>query len=531
MLIKAFGPTFSQSLSLSKGISISEYCKKALIAGPEELGKAWSVMSTRVLLRMAEEVRTDEGLKRRLLERDFALEARSYLLEKWREEWNSAISIAKMTDLSMPHEWYPRTRELTRRIEYHWGPTNSGKTYSALNRLKTAKTGVYCGPLRLLATEVYEKLNASGVKCNLLTGQERIAVPGATHIACTIETLDIENYYDVAVIDEIQMIADENRGAAWTHALLGLNCTEIHLTGDERAKSIVEKLMKYTEDLLLFTEYKRLSPLTVQPILSTLDDLQPGDCIVAFSRKTCHKLRNLVEKRFKCSIIYGNLPPETRRVQARKFNEREETKMLVATDAIGMGLNYNINRIIFYETEKNDGTRVRSLTPHEIRQISGRAGRYQQPGFVTAFDSLDLNRISLSLSSKLPEKQFKRAALFPSFEQLESFAHDVQMHSNHVLSYAEVLRKFADLVNIEGHYFLQNMKDVVFLAEKVGHVGLDLRDMFVFTRAPVRVTIPSNVYGFVRIAEDFHRNKKVKLRGIREKGDKLEKLEHYYFCN
>ena len=529
LLTKAFGNDFAKAVKAAKGVSLSDFCKEALITGPDELGKAWSVMSSRVLMRMAKEIHQSEGLKFRLLERDFALEAKDYLIKHYTEEWESALALAKITDLRMPHEWFPRARELTRRIEYHWGPTNSGKTHAALDRLKTAKHGVYCGPLRLLATEIYERLNAAGVKCNLLTGQEKITVQGATHTACTIETLDFDNYYDVAVIDEIQMIADPDRGSAWTHALLGLPCTEIHLTGDERAKGIVSSLLQSTGDLLVMKEYKRLSPLTIQPVISKLEDLREGDCIVAFSRKTCHRLRSLIETRFKCSIIYGNLPPETRRLQARRFNEREEAQILVATDAIGMGLNYNISRVVFYETEKNDGQRNRPLTGYEIRQIAGRAGRHLQPGYVTAFDLEDSNRIRLGIEHKLPDKQLKRAALFPSFEQLQSFATDLQTHSNHSLTYSEILNKFADLVHLDGHYFLQHMTDAIFLAQKLQHVPMSLRDVFTFTHAPVRVSIPSNVHGIVRFAEDYQREKKVRLRGIKDKGDRLEKLEHHYF--
>jgi len=531
LITEAFGPDFAQALQAAKGMSIAHFCKEALTTGPDELGKAWSVMSSRVLLRMAKEIHQSDSLKSRLLERDFALEAKDYLLKHYREEWESALALAKITDLRLPHEWFPRARELTRRIEYHWGPTNSGKTHAALNRLKTATNGVYCGPLRLLATEVYERLNAAGVKCNLLTGQEKIAVQGATHTACTIEMLDFDNYYDVAVVDEIQMIADSDRGSAWTHALLGLPCTEIHLTGDERAKGIVTSLMESTGDLLLMKEYKRLSPLTVQPGISKLEDLREGDCIVAFSRKTCHRLRSLIEKRFKCSIIYGNLPPETRRVQARRFNDRENAQVLVATDAIGLGLNYNISRVVFFETEKNDGKKVRPLTGYEIRQIAGRAGRHLQPGFVTAMDPEDCRRVKQAIEHKLSDTALKRAALFPPFDQFQAFANDLQTHSNHTLTYSEILHKFADLVHLDGQYFLQHMTDVVFLAQKLQHVPMALKDVFTFTHAPVRVKIVSNVQGIIRFAEDFQMEKKVRLRTIRDKGDKLEKLEHTYFRN
>lgn len=100
----------------------------------------------------------------------------------------------------MPHEWYPEARKMIRRIHYHMGPTNSGKTRSALEKLKTAKNGIYCAPLRLLSWEVAEKLKKAGVVCNLLTGQEKSTLDEATHLACTVEMCDLQSIYEVAVI-------------------------------------------------------------------------------------------------------------------------------------------------------------------------------------------------------------------------------------------------------------------------------------------------------------------------------------------
>ena len=148
-------------------------------------------------------------------------------LKKAKVDLGSSIDSFKIlctyTDLRAPHEWYPYTRLLRRKIIYHGGPTNSGKTYHALKRLKEADPnlggGVYAGPLRLLALEIYEKLNSDGVYTSLLTGQEQRFVPFGTHLSCTIEMLNIERNYDVAVIDEIQRIGNEQRGWSWTRAL------------------------------------------------------------------------------------------------------------------------------------------------------------------------------------------------------------------------------------------------------------------------------------------------------------------------
>lgn len=137
------------------------------------------------------------------------------------------------------------------------GPTNSGKTYSALQRLKEAKKGLYLAPLRLLATEVYQTLTDQGIYTNLYTGQEIREIPFATHTCATVEMGTSDTDYDVVLIDEIQMIADPFRGYAWTRSLLGIRCQEIHLCGGMEAKGIVEKMVKLCGDDLEVHEYVR----------------------------------------------------------------------------------------------------------------------------------------------------------------------------------------------------------------------------------------------------------------------------------
>jgi len=138
----------------------------------------------------------------------------------------------RAVDMSNPHFWYPKAREIKpRNIICHVGPTNSGKTYNALKELQNAKSGIYGGPLRLLAWEVCDKLRGQGVRCNLRTGQERDVVEAATHDSCTVEMVDLSRHYQCAVLDEVQLIGDSDRGWAWTQALLGLCASEIHLCG------------------------------------------------------------------------------------------------------------------------------------------------------------------------------------------------------------------------------------------------------------------------------------------------------------
>lgn len=151
----------------------------------------------------------------------------------------------KLADLRYPVEWYPATRVVQRKIVLHVGPTNSGKTYHALKRLEQADTGIYAGPLRLLAHEVYTRLNAKGKLCDLITGDEKVVQggDGAQMKSCTVEMVPLNADVDVAVVDEIQMIGHKERGWAWTQALLGLKAKEIHLCGEERSVPLIRELV------------------------------------------------------------------------------------------------------------------------------------------------------------------------------------------------------------------------------------------------------------------------------------------------
>ena len=177
----------------------------------------------------------------------------------------SARTLLSCSDLRIPHEWYAPARLMRRKIIYHAGPTNSGKTYHALKRLREADPakggGLYCGPLRLLALEVYDNLNRQGIYCNLITGQEKRLLPFHTHTSCTVEVANLRTPYEVAVIDEIQMIADKSRGYAWTRALLGLCASELHVCGGGEAADIVRQLAANTGDSFELKTYNRLSEL------------------------------------------------------------------------------------------------------------------------------------------------------------------------------------------------------------------------------------------------------------------------------
>lgn len=274
-----------------------------------------------------------------------------------------------------PKDEYVETRTMKRKIYIHLGDTNTGKTYNAIERLKTARRGVYLSPLRILALENFEKLNSEGIVCDLLTGEEEVLKPGATHISCTIEKVNLKEHYDIAVIDEIQMIKDEHRGMAWSRALLGLKCDEIHICGAANARYILETVLQDCGDDYEIKEYTRSIPLIVEERNFTYKDIKKGDAVVVFSKKRVLEIaQNYSNKGIKVSVIYGDLPPEVRKAQYQQFINKI-TKILVTTDAIGMGVNLPIRRIIFLNIKKFDGEEIRELTSQEVKQIAGRAGR------------------------------------------------------------------------------------------------------------------------------------------------------------
>jgi hypothetical protein len=248
------------------------------------------------------------------------------------------------SDLRNPGEWYPAARALRRKLIMHVGPTNSGKTYQALQRLEKASSGWYGGPLRLLAHEVFNRMNSKGITCNLRTGEEvRILDINARITASTIEMFAEGNTYDVAVIDEIQMIASPQRGYAWTTALLGLRASEIHLCGEEAAVPLITSIAKELGEEIEVNRYERLSPLTTESeAIKSYNRVKPGDCVVAFSRKSIFAIKENIERDtgMRCALVYGALPPESRTMQADLFNDpNNEYDVIVASDAVGMGLN------------------------------------------------------------------------------------------------------------------------------------------------------------------------------------------------
>ena len=295
------------------------------------------------------------------------------------EERNSWIKASIITAIP---EKYPDLYPLARKIHCHFilhiGPTNSGKTHAAMQRIREEGSGIYLAPLRLLAFEQYELLNGDGFPCSLVTGEEREIIEDAKIQASTVEMMDPLAKYAVAVIDEAQMVADKDRGWAWTAAILGVCCPEVHICASPDAEDILVSMIRECDDSYEIVRHERQTKLLpdTQKHFSFPKDVQKGDALIVFSRRNVHAVAyELRKKGIFCSIIYGNLPYDVRQAEAKRFSSGE-TDVLVATDAIGMGLNLPIRRVVFLELSKYDGVSRRMLKPSEAKQIAGRAGRY-----------------------------------------------------------------------------------------------------------------------------------------------------------
>ncbi len=275
-----------------------------------------------------------------------------------------------------PDHLVDKAKQLKRCFVLHVGPTNSGKTHDALEALKAAGNGTYLGPLRLLALEMFDRLNAAGVPCSLLTGEESIPTDGAQVVSSTVELCSFQTHYQVAVIDEAQLITDDERGSAWLKAICCVDADEVHICLAPEALKIVETLVAQFDDPYTVVHHERLVPLEYRGRLESFEQLQPYDAVICFSRKNVLSTAAHLERLgFKASVIYGALPPLARRNEVEKYTAGE-TNLIVATDAIGMGISLPIRRVVFAETRKFDGRQTRDLTSGEVRQIAGRAGRY-----------------------------------------------------------------------------------------------------------------------------------------------------------
>ena len=323
------------------------------------------------------------------------------------EEQKSLREIRELLSQYSPDHYIDYGQHLYRQFVLHVGPTNSGKTFDAIQYLKGHTPGTYLGPLRLLALEMFDKLNDAGVPCSMLTGEESIPVDGARVVSSTIELCDFRTHFRCAVIDEAQLIADKSRGAAWLKAICMVNADVVHICMAPEALHYIESLVKNFSSDYQVVWHHRLAPLRYGGVCRGYQDLRPEDALICFSRKSVLSTAALLEKEgFRASVIYGALPPAARRHEVQKFLDGE-TNIVVATDAIGLGISLPIKRIVFAETEKFDGVQFRQINTAELNQIAGRAGRYglNEYGEVLGWGA-NAQLVELSLGQKARDIRF-----------------------------------------------------------------------------------------------------------------------------
>ncbi len=266
----------------------------------------------------------------------------------------------------------------SKRIVALLGPTNTGKTHVAIEKMLEYETGIFGLPLRLLAREVYDKcINKVGIeKVALITGEEKIIPSTANYFICTVESMPRNKIVDFVAIDEIQMCADRERGHIFTERLLESRGDKLTMfLGSQVMENIIRELVNDVD----FEKKERFSRLTYSGI-KKISRLDRKVAIIAFSIEEVYAIAELVRRqKGGAAVIMGSLSPKTRNSQVGLY-QSGDVDYLIATDAIGMGLNMDINEIYFSNLKKFDGKKTRRLNLIEMSQIAGRAGRFKNDG-------------------------------------------------------------------------------------------------------------------------------------------------------
>ncbi len=406
------------------------------------------------------------------------------------------------TDLAF--QGYPDTFEKARRLQrsvtLFVGPPNSGKTHAAFERLAQAHDGAYLAPLRLLALEGRDRLVARGVACSLLTGEENVPAPNARVVSSTIEMVGTNKPIELAVIDEAQMIFDASRGWAWTQAIVAVPANEVIIICSAYAVPALENLLGLCGERCEVRHFERKQHVQLLPAPVPISALHKGDAVVAFSRKDVLMLRDQVAANgHPVSVIYGALPPEVRRREAERF-AHGASHILVATDAIGMGLNLPIRRVLFSTLVKFDGQEDRALGVSEVHQIAGRAGRYgmHEEGFVGVLKEAEPTaaRTLKELLPKTPRapRDFK-APVAPNWWHVDTIASRLGLNKLRA-----VLGVFMEQLKLDNaHFEVAELEQMLELAEQLDKSAakLSLKERFIYAQAPVDTRTDAQVQEFL----------------------------------
>lgn len=395
--------------------------------------------------------------------------------------------------VSLKDEEHPK-----RRILALLGPTNSGKTHEGLEMLRGAASGAYLGPLRLMAMEGYDRLKAGGLKVEMRTGEESIEVDGATHLSATIEMADIDTPMSVVVVDEAQLLDHPQRGWAWTRAVFHSKCDTLVVTGSVDCLPILNRIASLTGEEVEVRIFERRAPLATMPRPIDLNELKSGDAVIAFSRTNVLAMKAEIsrlvnpatQKPFRVATIYGALGPEVRRSEAARFSSGQ-AEILVATDAIGMGLNLPIDRVIFSSLVKYDGKCSRDLEGNEIRQIGGRAGRHGQDGGglvgMLSGAGTSTGAIRRALSVQPSPDGDPRPYIWPTIEQIEK-----GMEALEVDSLSKALPAVSAILRNGPDYRCQIDPDTIDLLQTIEQFDLELRDKHSWIGCPLSLRDQEN---------------------------------------
>jgi len=423
--------------------------------------------------------------------------------DRWEHQAGELDTLAGLTS-ELAFQGYPDTFEAARRLQrsvtLYVGPPNSGKTHAAFERLAQVDHGAYLAPLRLLALEGRDRLVARGVNCSLLTGEENVPVAHARVVSSTIEMVDTRVPMDLAVIDEAQMIFDQSRGWAWTQAIVAVPANEVIIICSAHAVAAIEALLGLCGERCVVRRFDRMQHVQwiEQPV--ALRDLRHGDAVVAFSRRDVLKLRDQIAAQgHPVSVIYGALPPEVRRREAERYAQGD-SHILVATDAIGMGLNLPIRRVLFSTLTKYDGTADRPLSDSEVHQIAGRAGRYgiHEEGHVGVLQGAEPTapRVLQQLLLQTPQapREFK-APVAPNAWHVQTIASRLGKSR-----LRDVLDVFVDQLKLDdAHFAVAELDAMLELAEQLdlSAPALTLGQRFIYAQAPVDTRTDTQVQQFL----------------------------------
>jgi ATP-dependent RNA helicase SUPV3L1/SUV3 len=423
--------------------------------------------------------------------------------DRWERHVAELNALAGLNS-ELAFQGYPDTFEMARRLQrtvtLYVGPPNSGKTYAAFERLAAAHDGCYLAPLRLLALEGRDRLVGRGVACSLLTGEENDPAPDARVVSSTIEMVNTSRPIDVAVIDEAQMIFDTSRGWAWTQAIVGVPANELIIICSAYAAEAIENLLKLCGENCKVLTFERKQHVDLLPGPVPISALKKGDAVVAFSRREVLMLRDQVAANgHPVSVIYGALPPEVRRREAERF-AHGHADILIATDAIGMGLNLPIRRVLFSTMKKFDGVGDRTLNESEVHQIAGRAGRYgmHEEGFTGVLREAEPTALR-TLKELLPKpprapRDFK-ATVAPNWWHVDTIATRL-----HLTQLRAVLNVFVDQLKLDNaHFAVAELDQMLELAEQLDRTAgtLTLKQRFIYAQAPVDTRTEAQVQAFL----------------------------------